>query len=120
MIIRIVLRVESLLVALSQAIFVRRMLNAQKMLRRRAQKMLVSDRTVKRDWRGKPVVAGWFCVEHKPDADRSTMDRQAEDSVEVRLPTQLLPHACQFVRLVIPRGRSLRGSSDDLSCFFTP
>ena len=70
---------------------------------------------------GKPVVisGGFFAVPHKPTSDRLIFDKRSSNVLQRRLSGWArLPHGTQFCQLVLPKGMTVRGSLDDLSCMF--
>ena len=68
---------------------------------------------------GKPLVAGWFAVDHSEDWDRLILDRRPQNSREKRLSWLQLPLGCLFTRIHIHSDQTLRASGYDLSCYFT-
>ena len=68
---------------------------------------------------GKPLVAGWFAVDHSEDWDRLILDRRPQNSREKRLSWLQLPLGCLFTRIHIHGHQTVRASGYDLSCYFT-
>ena len=79
---------------------------------------LVREEDIPRDPRGRLLVAGLFCVEHKESQDRLIVDRRPLNETEHRLKWTTLPHGTLFCRLRVKPSQSVRGGGDDISCFF--
>ena len=69
---------------------------------------------------GEMLKGGFFGVPHKPGKMRLIYDRRPANSLERNLsPDWLaLPHGTQFCEIELKRHEGLRGSCDDLQCWF--
>ena len=59
---------------------------------------------------GKPLVAGFFAVDHSEDWDRLILDRRPQNSREKRLGWLQLPLGCLFARVHLHCHQTIRGS----------
>jgi hypothetical protein len=78
-------------------------------------------RLYRRDAHGKPIlpVGGFFAVAHKADSDRLIYDRRPMNSLEKVFKYRArLPHGTCFTKLALAPSQTVRGSLDDLRCFF--
>ena len=67
---------------------------------------------------GQPVVAGFFCVEHKPTKDRLIQDRRPANETEFHLGWLDLPCGAQLSALSLEPHETLRVSADDFNTYF--
>ena len=69
---------------------------------------------------GKAMVAGLFAVPHKPGRERLIVDRRPGNQLEKNLSPKWLwlPHSTQLGEIVLDKHEMLRGSCDDLECWF--
>jgi hypothetical protein len=97
-------------------------LKAEHQLRRRLVEngmgRLIEEPEVPTDVRGRKLLAGSFVVEHKTASDRLIIDRRPQNGTEARLNWCDLPHCTLCYRLVLPPWETVRGSLNDISCFF--
>ena len=67
---------------------------------------------------GNPLLAGLFCVGHKPTTDRMIFDRRPGNHLDLRFGWCRLPLGSQLTQMVVEPHESVRGSGDDLRAFF--
>ena len=69
---------------------------------------------------GKLLLGGFFGVPHREGKQRLIFDRRPMNELEDDLsPSWLqLPHGCQFAEMQLARGDGVRGSTDELACWF--
>jgi hypothetical protein len=67
---------------------------------------------------GRLLVGGWFAVPHKQDKLRLIFDRTPQNEQEQPLDWINLPAGVQYTHLVLRSQDTIRGSADDLECWF--
>jgi hypothetical protein len=67
---------------------------------------------------GRALVGGWFAVVHTKNRLRLIFDRRPQNSTEHTLPWPRLPSGCQLQHVFLEPWETIRGSGDDLECFF--
>ena len=80
--------------------------------------LLIDEAEVPTDSRGRKLLSGMFGVAHKEASDRLIFDRRPQNATEDRLSWSDLPHGTLFCKLVVGPDETVRGSGDDISCFF--
>ena len=80
--------------------------------------VLVPEAEVPLDISGRPILGGIFAVAHKAESDNLINDRRAPNANEKHLRWASLPHGAQLCRLILKKGKVVRGSGDDLSNYF--
>ena len=68
---------------------------------------------------GKPLVAGFFPVDHSDKWDRLILDRRPQISRERRLSWLQLPLGALFTRVHLHRQQTIRASGYDLATYFS-
>ena len=93
---------------------------ARKLLRAGMCELIEEDRIYRHPTTGKMMIAGLFGVYHKPGKQRLIVDRRPVNSLEQNLSStwMKLPHAAQLCEILLLPSEALRGSSDDLECWF--
>ena len=71
-----------------------------------------------RDPKGKPLVAGLFCVKKNEKEDRLILDRRPANAMMERLRWAELPSAACFTRMLLRDNQFLRASGDDLRNYY--
>ena len=67
---------------------------------------------------GRRLVGGWFAVDHTRGRLRLIFDRRPQNSTERTLTWPRLPSGCQLQHVVLEPWETIRGSGDDLECWF--
>ena len=67
---------------------------------------------------GQPVVAGFFCVEHKATKDRLIQDRKPANETEYHLGWLDPPSGAQMASIFLRPTETLRVSADDYETYF--
>ena len=69
---------------------------------------------------GEVLRGGFFAVHHKEGRLRLIYDRRPQNALEADLSPEWLrlPHGSQFCEMILQPGEGLRGSTDDLECWF--
>ena len=79
---------------------------------------LVPDQEVPRGPDGKALVGGWFGVDHTRNRLRLIFDRRPKNATEQGLDWVDLPSGSQLIHVELEPGETIRGSGDDLVCWF--
>ena len=80
--------------------------------------VLIDEQDIPRKPNGRPLIAGLFAVLHTRGRLRLIIDRRPQNETESQLDWLRLPHGMMFTHLRIGKDESVRGSGDDLECFF--
>lgn len=68
---------------------------------------------------GRPLVGGWFAVDHSRGRQRLIFDRRPQNSTETLLSSWIdLRSGTQLIHLIMDPGDCVRGSGEDLECYF--
>ena len=79
---------------------------------------LISDADVPKGPDQKPLVGGWFCVDHTKGRLWLIFDRRPQNSTEKQFDWLNLPLGSQLIHLELEKDECMRGSGDDLECWF--
>lgn len=80
--------------------------------------VLIPEEFVPRNSAGKLLVSGLFAVPHTRGRQRLIVDRRPQNEQERQLNWMQLPHGTLFCRQRLRPSEALRGSGDDLECYF--
>jgi hypothetical protein len=79
---------------------------------------LMPEEAIPRGKDARPLVGGWFCVDHRKGRLRLIFDRRPQNDTEFELGWIELPSGPQMTRLILKPSETIRGSGDDLECWF--
>jgi hypothetical protein len=90
----------------------------RRLLLKHEMAVLIPEDEVPRDYKGRKLLSGAFCVEHKIESDRLIFDRRCQNATERRLHWCSLPHGTCFTRLRLRTDEELQAHGDDISNYF--
>ena len=80
--------------------------------------ILIAEEDIPKGPDGQLLVGGWFCVDHSKGRLRLIFDRLPQNATEETLQWHDLPSGCQLAHLKLEPWETMRGSGDDLECWY--